>query len=94
MNEFIQLQMELLYHKYLYYTLNSPILSDYDYDMLERKSFEDARNLGFRADKFEDPEEREAHHVHWMVGFKEDSPFWHSTKVKYGIKDGEETIPM
>lgn len=69
--EFKELQVELLKHKRLYYEFNTPIISDYEYDMLERKSFAMAKELGFNADSFEDPEENEAHHVHWMVGYKE-----------------------
>lgn len=73
--EFINLQKDLMLHKKLYYEFNTPNISDYEYDMLERKSFKMAQELGFRADSFEDPEENEAHHVHWMVGYKEDSVY-------------------
>lgn len=35
--EFEKLGKEILKHKYLYYIKCRPIISDYDYDMLERK---------------------------------------------------------
>lgn len=68
--DFIALQKELLWHKYLYYVVNSPTISDYQFDMLEESSFKMARELGFRADKWEDAAEDERHHIHWMIGFK------------------------
>jgi NAD-dependent DNA ligase len=71
--EFTALQKELLEHKYKYYVLNTPTISDYEYDMLERSSFEMAKSLGFSADRFDNPMSDEAHHVHWMVGFDVDS---------------------
>ena len=67
--EFIELQKELLKHKYFYYNLNSPTITDYEYDMLELESFKMAKKLGFRADRFDDPRENEKHHIHWMVGY-------------------------
>ncbi len=41
-----QLEDEICYHKYLYYELAAPILSDYDYDKLEselKKRFPDSK---------------------------------------------------
>ena len=73
--KFEQLQKELLRHKKLYYIEDNPEISDYDYDMLERRSFKMAQSLGFRGDSFEGPEENEKHHVHWMVGYQEGSPY-------------------
>ena len=71
--EFIDLQKELLRHKFLYYVQNTPEISDYDYDMLERQSFRMAQELGFKGDGYEGPEENEMHHVHWMIGYNENS---------------------
>ncbi len=71
--EFKKLQRELLRHKKLYYIDSNAEISDYEYDMLEKKSFKMAEELGFRADKWEDAAENESHHIHWMVGFKEGS---------------------
>jgi hypothetical protein len=71
---FHELQKELIKHKYLYYVKSAPIISDYNYDMLEEKSLKLARTLGFRADKWEGPEENEKDHVHWMVDFDESHP--------------------
>ena len=73
--EFINLQKELLRHKFLYYVESRPEISDYDYDMLERSSYQMAMELGFRADRWDDPQENEAHHIHWMVGYKEGSRY-------------------
>jgi len=70
-SEFFELQKELLKHKYLYYVKSQPIISDYDYDMLEEKSLKFAKKLGFRADKWEGPMLNEAKHIHWMVDFDE-----------------------
>lgn len=67
--EFEELQRTLLKHKYLYYVKYSPIVSDYDYDMMENQSLIMAKLLGFRADKWEGPDDNEKDHVHWMVDF-------------------------
>lgn len=71
---FNELQKTLLKHKYLYYAKAAPVISDYDYDMLEMESYKLAKTLGFRADKWEGPEENEKDHVHWMVDFDEKHP--------------------
>ncbi len=71
--EFDNLQEELLRLKKAYYVDNTSLVDDYTYDMLERKSFKLAQELGFRADSWEGPEENEKHHVHWMVGYEEQS---------------------
>lgn len=72
--DFEELQKTLLKHKYLYYIKSTPIISDYDYDMLEEKSLKLAKKLGFRADKWEGPEDNEKEHVHWMVDFDSSHP--------------------
>lgn len=72
--EFLELQKELMKHRYLYYVKDNPVISDYDYDMMECKSFELARKLGFRADKWDAPEENEREHVHYMVDFNHNHP--------------------
>lgn len=71
--EFIELQKELLRHKFLYHVQNTPEITDYDYDMLERKSFEMAKSLGYRADSYLGPEINELEHVHWLIGYNEHS---------------------
>lgn len=45
LNEFEILGKELLKHKYLYYIKAKPILSDYDYDALEHKYVNLAKEL-------------------------------------------------
>lgn len=66
---FEQIQKDLLKHKYLYYVKSSPVISDYDYDMMENESRKLAKQLGFRADQWEGPNDDEKDHVHWMVDF-------------------------
>jgi len=72
--EFELLQKTLLKHKYLYYVKSAPIISDYDYDMMENDSLKMAKKLGFRADKWEGPAQDETEHVHWMVDFDANHP--------------------
>ena len=74
MVEFENLQKILLKHKYLYYVKSAPIIGDFNYDMLENESLKIAKLLGFRADKWEGPEEGEKDHVHWMVDFDDKHP--------------------
>lgn len=83
--EFEELQLLLIYHKYMYYEKNTPTISDYDYDMLERKSFKLAQELGFRADSWEDPEENEKHHVHWMVGLDKSNIYFEKALIKFNL---------
>lgn len=71
--EFIELQKQLLKAKKAYYHDDVCIMSDYEYDMLEKQSFDLAKSLGFNADKWEGPEENEEHHIHWMVGYLNNS---------------------
>lgn len=66
---FEKIQRNLLKHKYLYYVKSTPIISDYDYDMMENESRTLAKQLGFRADQWEGPTDEEKNHVHWMVDF-------------------------
>lgn len=72
--EFLELQKELLMHKYLYYVKAKPSISDYDYDMLEDKSRKLAKKLGFRSDQWEGPTNEEKNHIHWMVGYDDKHP--------------------
>lgn len=68
---FDKIQRDLLKHKYLYYVKSAPIISDYDYDMMENESRKLAKELGFRADQWEGPADNEKDHIHWMVDFDE-----------------------
>lgn len=77
--EFDKLQEELLLHKYMYYVKSETLITDYEYDMLERKSKTMAKELGFRCDSWEGPEENEKHHIHWMIDFDEKHPL--ATKI-------------
>lgn len=67
--EFTDLQKELLRLKDLYYNQSISEVTDREYDILERKSFTLAEEIGYRADSWGDFEENESHHVHWMVGY-------------------------
>ena len=49
-DEFEKLGKELLKHKYLYYVKSAPIISDYDYDMMERKYTKMAKELTERPE--------------------------------------------
>ena len=71
-NEFIYIQRKLLKAKQIYYNKEElQFLTDYQFDMLEKQSFDIAKKLGFRADKYLGPEKNEKHHIHWMIGYNE-----------------------
>lgn len=36
------LELEVLEHRYRYYVLNEPSITDYEYDLLERKALKEA----------------------------------------------------
>ena len=78
--EFDLIQKKLLRNKYLYYMTAQIELSDKEYDLLEMKSIALAKELGFKADRSEDPEENEKYHIHFMLGFSEKHPLWDSVK--------------
>lgn len=73
--EFDKVQLELIKHKYHYYILDAPLISDYEYDMLERQSYKLSRTLGFAMDFFEGPQAGEEDHVHFMVDFDENNKY-------------------
>jgi NAD-dependent DNA ligase len=50
--QFEKLELELLTHKYHYYILNSPIITDYEYDLKERRFFEIGAELGIDMDTY------------------------------------------
>lgn len=68
--EFKQVQDKLLRAKKYYYKKHKSIMTDYEFDTLEKYSFKLARELGFRADKYKGPKKNEKHHIHWMIGYK------------------------
>jgi len=72
-SEFIYLQKKQLYAKQCYYEEHISIMTDFQFDMLEKQSYKKAKELGFRADSYLGPEENEKHHVHWMIGYDENS---------------------
>lgn len=88
--EFSKIQIDLLYHKYLYYDLEKPEISDYEYDMLEKRSFKLAQKLGFRADSWLGPEVEEKLHVHWMVGFDVKNIYWTDVVKEYNLIEKHE----
>lgn len=50
--EFERLEVELLTHKYHYYILNAPLITDYEYDMKERRFFQVGKELGIDMDMY------------------------------------------
>lgn len=50
--EMKDLMFELLVHKYLYYEMDRPILSDYEYDMMESKWFRMLEDAGINMDNY------------------------------------------
>lgn len=55
---FNKLTLEILKHKYRYYVLDIIVISDYEYDLIERERIALGRGLGIDMDAYE----------HW-VGF-------------------------
>lgn len=64
--EFIYLQKKQLKAKKYYYIFNEHIMTDYQFDMLEKQSISLAIKLGL-----EDIED----HVHNMIGYKEGNKY-------------------
>lgn len=72
--KYYNLETDLLFHKYRYYELNDPVITDYEYDMLEKE----ARNISTIMDSISS--------VHSMVGFTKNHRLWNKVKEKYNIK--------
>lgn len=68
--DFKRVQSRLLEAKRMYYKKHISIMTDYEFDLLERHSFKLAKRLGFRADKYKGPKKNERNHIHWMIGYK------------------------
>lgn len=68
--DFKRVESRLLEAKRMYYKKHTSIMSDYEFDTLEKYSFKLAKQLGFRADKYKGPKKNEEKHVHWMIGYK------------------------
>jgi NAD-dependent DNA ligase len=65
----------LLFHKYLYYEKNSPVIQDFHFDSAEVYTKRLARELEIETTGL-DPSN--------MVGFNIKSPYWERCKEKYG----------
>jgi len=76
-------QLWLLLHKYWYYIENNPQINDQNYDSAENYSRELAKTLGFRANIELGPEDNEKHHIHWLIGFDDNSIYWENCKVQF-----------
>jgi len=50
--EMRSLMLDLLVHKYLYYEMADTLISDYDYDMMERKWVKMGEDLGINMDEY------------------------------------------
>lgn len=77
MDEFEKIGRELLKHKYLYYIKASPIISDYEYDKLEVKYTQMAKELIERpsVSLISDWDELEWLNNATMVGFPTSHPW-------------------
>ena len=75
--EFEKFGREILKHKYLYYIKNEPIISDYDYDMMERKYTDMARDIKIRPEvsMISDWAHLDWLHIATIVGFPEEHPW-------------------
>lgn len=70
----------LLYHKYLYYELNKPMITDAHFDGLDWY----ARELSQHVDPKRFPPEDYVHST--VVGFDYNHPLWPKVKERFGIK--------
>lgn len=61
--EMKDLMFELLVHKYLYYEMDRPIITDYEYDMLEHKWIKMLEDAGINMDDYP-----------FWIGFPEEHP--------------------
>lgn len=50
--EIYNLEILLLAHKYAYYELNNPIISDYQYDLIERKYYNALEDFQVNLDEY------------------------------------------
>ena len=73
----------LLYHKYLYYEVSKPMITDGHFDQMEKY----AQKLSQYVDKEKFPEEQWV----WknMVGFQPSHPLWAVVCERFRIKWGE-----
>ena len=46
------LMFELLIHKYLYYEMDRPVMTDYEYDQMESKWFRMLEDAGINTDNY------------------------------------------
>lgn len=51
-SEFFELTTQLLVHKFMYYENDNPVLTDYEYDMLEKDWREGGQSLGINMDAY------------------------------------------
>lgn len=74
MEEFEALTLDLLKHKFRYYQMNRPTISDYQYDMMESRWLKMGVQLGVDMDNYEfwvdfderHPLSKQAEHEIWM----------------------------
>jgi NAD-dependent DNA ligase len=70
----------LLYHKYLYYELSKPMVTDQHFDQLDQY----ARRLSQYVCPKRFPPEEYVHET--MVGFDKNHRLWPKVKERFGIK--------
>lgn len=69
--EMKDLMMQLLTHKYLYYEMDRPVISDYEYDKMESKWFRLLEDAGINMDNYP-----------FAVGFPTGHPQAHEAAAK------------
>jgi hypothetical protein len=70
-SEMKALMLDLLVHKYLYYEMDRPVITDYEYDMMESKWFRMLEDAGINMDKYP-----------FAVGFPHSHPLAEQAVVK------------
>lgn len=65
-HKLLQAHCDLLWHKYLYYRLDAPVLTDAEYDECEKTIKRITRSMGLGR-PFD---------VHDMIGFNPEHPLW------------------
>lgn len=82
-----EMAITLLAHKYRYYVLNQPTISDWDYDLMERDFF----RLSFKLGKIEDSFGGDA--PNW-VGFDTNHEFAEEALAVFGLTKETAGIAM
>ncbi len=71
---FEDIQVQLLYYKYHYYEKSESVVTDHQYDVLEKISKDLAKALNIKDTCYSC--------IHNMVGFSKNSPYWDKVKER------------